>query len=320
MQRHSGLRLQPLALLPAILLTLMPPGAAHAQSTCPEYWTVATRGCPQALGSDPTPYLQACRLEAGCLVPRQPTELIAASMGRPVVVLVHGSYYDASAAAEEGARMRAELAATGAVTPDALVVEFDWPSQMQTLNIIRDANDKARRAFVAGYHLARFLQGFPQGARIGLVGHSHGGLTVLAALHLLGGGVLNDGREATSLASFGPPSRLRAVVIAAACDRHWLEPGRRFDHALAASEAVLSFYNPLDPVLFVYPFGRYSEHRRALGKAGMRAERAFLGQLADRYREVNVAPLLGPRHTFRGTMVRPEVAPWLAAYLWASGG
>ena len=320
MHRRPGYRPSARGLLTALLLTLLPPGAARAQSACPEYWTVSTRACPQVLGSDPSPFLEVRRLESGRMAPRQPADLIAASAGRPVIVLVHGSYYNAFTAADEGARLRADLASAGAVSQDALVVAFDWPSQLLVLNVVRDANEKARRAFVAGYHLARFLQGFPEGSRVGLVGHSHGGLAVLAALQLLGGGVLEDGREATALASFGPPLRLRAVVIAATSDRHWLAPGQRFDRALAASEAVLSFYNPLDPALITHPFGRYSEHRKALGKAGMRAWAADLGPLADRYREINIAPLLGPRHTFRGTIVRPGIAPWLAAYLWASGG
>jgi hypothetical protein len=85
-------------------------------------------------------------------------------------------------AVTEGPRIRNNLAARGALTPDAIVVTFDWPSEFAHPNVIRDSNDKARLAFVAGFHLARFLQGFPAGSRISLVGHSHGGLVASSAL------------------------------------------------------------------------------------------------------------------------------------------
>ena len=45
-----------------------------------------------------------------------------------------------------------------------IVVAFTWPSQRGHTNLVQDVNDKAPRAFVAGYHLAWFLQGFPSAA------------------------------------------------------------------------------------------------------------------------------------------------------------
>jgi hypothetical protein len=35
---------------------------------------------------------------------------------------------------------------------------------------------------------------------------------------------------------------------------------------------------------------------------------------------MNIAPLLGPRHTFRGTTARPVIARSMAPYLWAFEG
>jgi hypothetical protein len=154
---------------------------------------------------------------------------------------------------------RNNLAAQGALSPDAIVVTFDWPSEFAHPNVIRDGNDKARLSFVAGFHLARFLQGFPAGTRISLVGHSHGALVALSALQLLAGGTLDTGEEATILREASPTLRLRAVVISAGSDRDWLDPGGRLEHALAASEGILCLYNPLDPILTVHPFGRYSD-------------------------------------------------------------
>jgi Alpha/beta hydrolase of unknown function (DUF900) len=252
---------------------------------------------------------------------RDPAELQARATGRPVIFLVHGSYVTAGTATAEGLRIRDDLVAGTAVTPDAIIVEFDWPSQLVHANLLRDANDKARRAFVAAYHLARFLQGFPAGSRISLIGHSHGGLAVLAALHLLARGTLDDGEETTVLTEVGPTLRLRAVVIASASDRQWLDSGERLGRALAACEGILCLYNPLDLVLVVHPLGRYSDHRRALGKSGMsRLEQERLGSLAGRYCERSIAMLLGVRHTFRGTTANPVIARWVGAYTWSDSG
>ena len=302
-------------LAPGLLVLLF--GQAHAQP--PEYWYVSTRACPQVLGTEPGPSLQVSRFDSqGCISRCDPGELQAAANRRPVIFLIHGSYYTAPMAVTEGPRIRNNLAAHGALTPDAIVVTFDWPSEFAHPNVIRDSNDKARLAFVAGFHLARFLQGFPAGTRISLVGHSHGGLVALSALQLLAGGTLDTGEEATVLREASPSLRLRAVVISAGSDRDWLDPGGRLDHALAASEGVLCLYNPLDPILIVHPFGRYSDQRRALGKSGMSdAEQQRLGSLAGRYFQQSIALQLGPRHTFRGTVENPVIVGWMRAYTWA---
>jgi Alpha/beta hydrolase family len=302
-------------LAPGLLLLLF--GQARGQP--PEFWYVSTRDCPQILGAEPGPSLQVSRFDSQGFISRcDPEELRAAASGRPVVFLIHGSYYTADMAIREGSRIRNDLAASGALAPDALVVTFDWPSEFVDPNIIRDTNDKARLAFVAGHHLARVLQGFPAGSRICLVGHSDGGLIALSALQLLAGGTLDTGEEATVLNEPSPALRLRAVVIAAALDRDWLDPGRRLDHALGASEGVLCLFNPLDPILVVHPFGRYFDQRRAIGKSGMsNVEQERLGALAGRYRQQNMAWQLGPRHTFGGSTRNQVIAGWMRAYTWA---
>jgi pimeloyl-ACP methyl ester carboxylesterase len=298
-------------------LLVLPVGQAHAQP--PEYWYVSNRTCPQVLGAEPGPSLQLSRFDSqGHMWRCDAADLHVAVVGRPVIFLIHGSYYTAPMAVTEGSRIRNNLAAHGALTPDAIVVTFNWPSDLTHLNVLRDANDQARLAFVAGFHLARFLQGFPAGSRISLVGHSLGGLVALSALQLLAGGTLDTGEEATALREASPSLRLRAVVISAATDRDWLDPGGRLDHALAASEGVLCLYNPLDPILVVHPFGRYSDQRRALGKWGMSDDaQQRLGSLAGRYCQQSIALQLGPRHTFRGSTEYQVIVGWMRSYTWA---
>lgn len=292
------------------------------QASGREFWVVRTRPCSQVMGTDPWASLTASRLDTqGYLARRDPSALPGLAGSRPVIILVHGSYYNAEQAFIEGIRIRRDLATFGAISPDAVVVAFDWPSQLTHANLIKDANDKARRAAVAGYHLARFLQAFPPGSRVALIGQSHGGFAVLSALHLLGGGSLDDGCDPCRpvvLPGCVPDLRLRAVIIAPACDRHWLDPGEKLGCALAASEGVLCLYNKLDPVLVVHPFGRYSEHRHALGKTGLsRRDEERLGPLASRYCERGIGSLIGVNHTFRGATANPVIASWIAPYAWA---
>ena len=163
----------------------------------------------------------------------------------------------------------------------------------------------------------------PAGSRVTLIGHSHGGYAVRSALHLIGGGALDDGCDPCrpSVLPEGLPClRLRTVDIASASDRQWLDPSERLGKALQASEGTLCLYNKLDPVLVVHPFGKYSEHHRALGKTGMsRFEEERLGPMANRYCERGIGSLLGVRHTFRGANAIPTIANWMSPYLWAEG-
>jgi pimeloyl-ACP methyl ester carboxylesterase len=230
-------------------------GQAHAQP--PEYWYLSTRTCPQVLGAEPGPSLQLSRFDSqGHMWRCDAADLHVAVEGRPVIFLIQGSYYTAPMAVIEGSRIRNNLAAHGALTPDAIVVIFNWPSDLTHLNVVRDANDQARLAFVAGFHLARLLQGFPAGSRISLVGHSLGGLVALSALQLLAGGTLDTGEEATALREASPSLRLRAVVISAATDRDWLDPGGRLD------QFGLRLTSPL------FPFGNLQRIPRRAGRSG----------------------------------------------------
>jgi hypothetical protein len=67
-------------------------------------------------------------------------ELRAAENGRPIILLIHGSYYTDSMAVIEVPRIRNNLAAHGARTPDAIDVTFDWPSELADANVVRDVS------------------------------------------------------------------------------------------------------------------------------------------------------------------------------------
>lgn len=175
---------------------------------------------------------------------------------------------------------------------------------------------KCRRAFVAGYHLARFLQAFPEGSRVSLVGQSYGGRVVPSALHLLAGGELSDGRSPpVRLPDRRPDLRVRAVAVAGAIDRHWLDPGERL-----GCEAFLNLYDSHDRVLIFYPLLVTGDQHKAIGRAGLRpVDYERLGPLAGRYAERDMYDRIGREHTLLRAVADPEIARAMAPYTWAAG-
>jgi hypothetical protein len=185
-----------------------------------------------------------------------------------------------------------------------------------------DVNDKGRRASVAAYHLARFLQAFPADSRVCLLGLSYGGWVISATLHLLGGGRLEEGHRGPIAALSGsvPALRLRAVVIGAAFDHDDLDPGEHFGRGLTVCEAFLNLYTHKDRVMLLYPLLLVGYQRAALGRVGFTPkDLRRLGPLADRIEQHDTYDLVGREHTLLRAVVHPEVARWIAPYTWAAG-
>jgi hypothetical protein len=283
------------------------------------FWVVATRQCPQQMGTDPWPCLKVLHMDdRGEMVERDPAELLSQVAGRPVFVQVQGSLTTADAALGGLLWSHSWLERNGALLPGTVVIAFDWPSQRIYRSDVYDINEKGRRAFVAAYHLARFLQAFPPESRICLLGQSYGGRVVPSALHLLGGGALNSESHdpEVRLPSLRPDLHLRGVILGGASDHDWLDPGQRLDHALIGCEAFLNLYNRRDEALRLYPFLIRSGHRRALGKIGLtNRDLEALGPLAARYAEHDVHDILGSEHTLLDAVANPEIARRMAPYV-----
>ena len=285
------------------------------------FWVVQTRDCPQVMGTDPWPHLKVLHFDAdGALVERDPRELFAQCAGRVVLVQVQGSLTTPDIALGGLLWTDSWLRRNNALPDDAVIVAFDWPSQRVYRFDPRDINEKGRRAYIAGYHLARFLLAFPPQCRVCLLGQSYGGRVVPSALHLLGGGVLDsqDHDPPVRLPALRPDLAVRGVVIAGASDHDWLDPGKRLDRALYGCEALLNLYNRRDEALRFYPLLVRSGQRHALGKIGL-TNRDFsrLGPLAARYAEFDVHDLLGTEHTLLDAVANPTIARKIAPYLWS---
>jgi hypothetical protein len=284
-------------------------------------WIVSTRDCPQEMGTDPWPDLKVRHFDHdGELVDVEPALLFGQVPGKTIFIQVQGSLTTPDVALGGLLWSHSWLQKNRAMLPDTVVIAFDWPSQRVYQSDVRDINEKGRRAYIAGYHLARFVQAFPPGSRICLLGQSYGGRVVPSALHLLGGGRLNsqDHDPAVCVSDLRPDLHVRAIVLAGASDHTWLDPGARLDHALSGCEGLLNLYNRRDEALQLYPSLMRSGHHRALGRVGLsNRDLARLGPLAARYAEQDVHDVLGREHSLLDAVANPQIARLMAPYLWA---
>lgn len=285
-----------------------------------ETWVVHTRACEEVAGSNPWPCLTVGRLDeqGGPLHGEEPEALLGRMAGRPIVILIHGNGYLYRAAVKEAIQVRSQLEALGGFAPDSLFIVFDWPSERVDRDLVVDLNEKTRRSRITSYHLARFLQAAPPGARICLMGQSDGGRVVLSTAHLLSGAELSPFLREAGLQLTGGRRdlRIRCIALDAAAGHDWLNPGRRFDQALPTCEAFLNLPNRGDYALSVYVFGAYTGLQGAIGRVGLtHADRKRIGPLMDKVEEIDHHRESGAKHTlFTEALTYPEIAPRIAAY------
>ncbi len=283
-------------------------------------WLLRTRKVCQVMGSDPWNGLKVLHFDpSGQLSEAGMERLLASINGRPVVVLVGGNLTTPDMAVGNLLWTHTWLERHHALPEDAVLITFDWPSERLYRSRYRDPNEKGRRAFVAGFHLAQILQTFPTGSRISLVGQSFGGRVVGTALHLLAGYAVSDGHSPEIYVPGTPAAlRIQAVVIGAAMDRDWFCPGERLEGGLHGCERFLNLYAPWDRALSLYPILTNANGCRALGRVGMRVkDYERLGPLACRYAEFDMTDRLGREHTLLRAVADPVIARMIAPYTWA---
>ena len=151
----------------AIAIGQEPPPVEASPAPGVETWEVDTRACEQVMGSSPWASLAVSQFDEGgrTLVRSDAGALLARMAGRPVVLLIHGNNYEDDESLTEAIEVRDRLASLGGLPGETLFVIFDWPSERTLRSLVKDLNEKARRSRVAAYHLARFLQASPAGAR-----------------------------------------------------------------------------------------------------------------------------------------------------------
>ena len=172
---------------------------------------------------------------------------------------------------------------------------------------------------MASYHLARFLQETPPGARICLLGQSDGGRIALTTMHFLSGAVL----PAIYGEPRGPVERRSTRPSIPLCDRErgggpQLAQSRRsarsgpsIVRSVASTFATAATY-----ALALFIFGRFTGFRPAIGRVGLTShDMRALGPLSARVEQINLRPRVGISHTsFSQALGFPDVADRIARY------
>ncbi|MFQ5732054.1 MAG: hypothetical protein ACE5KM_08870 [Planctomycetaceae bacterium] len=297
------------------------PAATRGDVPCmaceqPRFWIVSSRRCPQRAKGHST---ACCRLDEFVYQNGRCHPADAAAFGKwlipgaPIAVVVHGSFTRFPALLGETCAMYRWLRRSAPQRPLNVVV-FTWPSDDFATGFIPiDINVLGRWSGFNGFYLARFLQRVPRGSRVTLIGHSHGARTVLAFLHLQSGGVVQGRR----LCNPQPGAwRIRTILMAAAVDHHWLNPGERFGRALCGTEALLNMRNRRDLPLKFYPLRRPLSHR-ALGRRGLtRTDRQRLGHGNAKVAELDVTDMIGRRHFWVYYFNRREISAAISPYVY----
>jgi hypothetical protein len=233
--------------------------------------------------------------------------------GVPVCIVVHGSFTNWKGLCDDCAPVLQWIRSAAPQQP-LHVVFYTWPSQGGiTYEPHVDVGILGMRASFNSIYLAELVARIPPGHPVCLLGHSHGARMVAAALHVLGGGEVDNVR----LTWPAPPDlRLRGVLVAGALDHHWLDPGQRFDMALCRTECLLVLRNDHDIVLTFYPLRRPFS-RRAIGERGLSGgDLRRLGLLSSKVAVLDVTSLVQTGHIWQHYYVCPQIAAAIAPYIY----
>jgi hypothetical protein len=239
------------------------------------------------------------------------------SPGVPVCIVVHGSFTNWKGLCDDCTPVLRWIR-SGAPGRPLHVLFYTWPSQGGiTYEPHVDVAILGKRASFNSVYLAELVARIPPGHPVCLIGHSHGARMVAAALHVLGGGEVDDVR----LTWPAPPDlRLRGVLVAGALDHHWLDPGQRFDMALCRTEALLVLRNDHDIVLTFYPLRRPFS-KRALGERGLSGRDVRrLGPLSQKVCVLDVTRLVQTGHMWQHYYGCPQIAGAIEPYVYYDDG
>jgi hypothetical protein len=229
--------------------------------------------------------------------------------GVPTCIFVHGNRAEWQDAVEAGGLAYWRVKQQAAGRPFRFVI-WSWPSEQVAKRNRPDAQEKALRSDVQAVYLAQWLDRFPPETPLSLIGYSFGARIVTGAMHRLGG-------EETAVQTLPLRTRrlapVRAVLVAAALDQHWLLPGHCHGSALRQLEQVLITVNNCDPALRWYSrlWGRRGPE--ALGYAGLGCP-DWLGPEAAKVEQINVSCEVGREHAWACYISAPSLLARLGRY------
>ncbi|HBH50756.1 MAG TPA: hypothetical protein DDY91_02575 [Planctomycetaceae bacterium] len=233
---------------------------------------------------------------------------------RPTCFTIHGSYnYWPDVLSESVRSLRwVQQSARGC---EVQFVYYSWPADGYAhLVFPLELMAMGRRASRHSLYLANLMSQFPPDQPICLVGHSHGARCSVGALHTLGGGALEDGSR---LPAGSPvPRRINAVLLAAAVDHDWLNPGERYGAALRVVDRMLVMQNERDSWLNAYPLKDLMGNRQALGQGGFQeSDTVRMNDQMGKITVIDASPFAGRSHDFRSFYSRPELAEAISPFV-----
>lgn len=294
----------------------LPIAAGVGCQACPAWdcWIVSSRECTDKDARCGNTCLQFAYFHSERQAVRldQQSFIQALDPTRPVCIYVHGGYYKFGDVIHEAKQIQNWIN-MGGPQPAPQLICFTWPSDTKIPVPPVDVIVLGHQSAVHGVFLADFVNRLPPQQAVALLGHSFGARCTASALHVLAGGVIQEGH----VAEYGPivPRRLRAVMLAPAIDHHWLNPGQRYGLATVGAEKILVMKNKLDLLLSIYPLRRpFSQP--ALGYGGLyNCDRRQLQCLACKIDEYDVGKQAGFRHNTDGFYDSPELSRVMAPYL-----
>jgi hypothetical protein len=295
--------------LSALLVVMLLIVAWVSNAAAAELWLVSTRaiGCTSCVSHED---FDVWRLDADhCWEATTVEEFVStADPAVPITVFLHGNRTDIARSVEMGWQVYERLTCAAGARRFREVI-WSWPSD-RVHGVRRDAELKAARSDAEALLLAVFLNRLRSDARVNLFGFSFGARIATGAMELLAGGQVAGSALPDRRAE--PRVPMRAMLVAAAEDAHWLAPGAYHGQALAGLERVLVAWNPCDRALRFYP--RISCGAAALGHVGTACVCADNAKLEA----VNVACAVGRRHEWDSYFAASDVQGRLAWYAFLS--
>ncbi|MCA9025212.1 MAG: hypothetical protein KDA86_08370 [Planctomycetaceae bacterium] len=283
------------------------------QAPQPCYWIASSRGLPQKAAMNRCRNLDYFhRLSDGCLqrtnLPTLKSQIIP---GVPVCIFIHGAFVDAESHQYECARTYNWIRQAAPHLP-LQVIFYTWPSDASHILLTPlVVNQKGIWAANNAFYLADLIGQLPPECPVCLVGHSHGARAAVATMHLIGGGQI-DGYSYPY--NTGAHRRYRVVMAAAAFDRHWLNPGQKYDHAMSCLEGIVNLQNRGDWALNLYPLRRPLS-RKAIGATGFTYwDRSHLGNASCKAIDLDVTYYVGLSHTWPHYYAEPTIARAIVPY------
>ncbi len=275
-------------------------------SSIPELWVVNSRGAPRCSGLDEGFHLLTYERydEDRRVFVRETLETFLAAQANVATLLFsHGNTLTHEKAMESCWKIRDRLRVCQG---RKMMVYWSWPAEIlykepliRPIQLLRK-NIQAKYVYAEyqGYYIAKLASMMSTAQPLTLSGHSYGGVTVICAMHYMGGGQLNG----LMLDGGAPYERhnLRAAIVSGALDNDHMYPGQRYGQSFAPIETFYTTYNDRDATLKRWPTHSF-RGQEALGYTGMCASR--LGPYSHKLFQQKLTEDVGKSH-----YIKPHLA------------